>query len=127
MLNVEEAFENFRQRLELSDTEQKDAERSHKGVRECIRGGFDIDNDFLTGSYRRHTKTKPPKDVDIFFCLGPKEKHWRDEHPDEILKAFEKRLARRVRATIASSLAAGASPSNSKSAIRPLTKKALSQ
>ena len=31
---------------------------------------FDIDRDFLTGSYARHTKTKPLKDVDIFFCLG---------------------------------------------------------
>jgi hypothetical protein len=93
MLNVEQAFEKFRQRLELSDTEQKDAERRHKGVRECIRGGFDIANDFLTGSYCRHTKTKPLKDVDIFFCLGPEENHWHDKHPEEVLKAFEKRLA----------------------------------
>lgn len=93
MITVTEAFEIFRQRLELSETEQKDAERRHKSVRECIRGGFDIENDFLTGSYRRHTKTKPLKDVDIFFCLGAKEKHWRDKHPEEVLKAFEKRLA----------------------------------
>lgn len=92
MISVEDAFEIFRQRLEISDTEQKDAERRHKSVRECIRGGFDIDSDFLTGSYRRHTKTKPLKDVDIFFCLGPKEKHWHDKHPDEVLNAFEKRL-----------------------------------
>jgi Second Messenger Oligonucleotide or Dinucleotide Synthetase domain len=92
MISVQEAFEIFRQRLELSETEQKDAERRHKSVRECIRGGFDIENDFLTGSYRRHTKTKSLKDVDIFFCIGPKEKHWRDKHPEEILKAFERRL-----------------------------------
>ena len=51
--------------------------------------GFNIQNDFLTGSYRRHTKTKPLKDVDIFFCLGAKEKQWRDKHPEEMLKAFE--------------------------------------
>jgi hypothetical protein len=92
MITVSEAFEKFRQRLELSDTEQKDAERRHKSVRECIRSGFDIENDFLTGSYRRHTKTKPLKDVDIFFCLGAKDEHWRDKHPEEVLKAFEKRL-----------------------------------
>jgi hypothetical protein len=66
--------------------------RRHKDVRECIRAKFDIDRDFLTGSYARHTKTKPLKDVDIFLCLGPKERHWRNKHPQEVLAAFQKCL-----------------------------------
>ena len=53
------------------------------------------ERDFLTGSYARHTKTKPLKDVDIFFCLGEKERHWRDKAPDEVLKAFEACLAKK--------------------------------
>jgi hypothetical protein len=92
MLTTTEAFERFRQRLELSDTESKDAARRHTDVRECIRGGFEIANDFLSGSYRRHTKTKPLKDVDIFFVLGAKERWRRNQAPIEMLQAFEKCL-----------------------------------
>lgn len=95
MITVDEAFEIFRQRLELSETEQEDAIRRHNDVRECIRAGFDIDRDFLTGSYARHTKTKPLKDVDIFFCLGEKDRHWRSKPPVEVLNAFEKCLAKK--------------------------------
>jgi hypothetical protein len=88
MITVTEAFEKFRQRLELSDTERKDAIRKHTDVRECIRARFNVDRDFLTGSYDRHTKTKPLKDVDIFFALGNKEKHWRDRPAHEVLDEF---------------------------------------
>ena len=92
MITVEEAFEKFRQRLELSKTEEQDAVRRHNNVRECIRAGFDTERDFLTGSYARHTKTKPLKDVDIFFCLGEKDRHWRSKSPAEVLNAFEECL-----------------------------------
>ncbi len=92
MLTTTQAFEKFRQRLELSDTEQKDAARRHADVRECIRGGFDVKTDFLSGSYSRHTKTKPLKDVDIVFVLGDKEKWRRDKPPIEMLQAFERCL-----------------------------------
>jgi predicted nucleotidyltransferase len=94
MITVAEAFDTFRQRLELSATESEDAQRRHKEVRECIRAAFEVDRDFLTGSYARHTKTKPLKDVDIFFVLGPNEKHWRSEPPSQILGEFEKCLAK---------------------------------
>jgi hypothetical protein len=92
MISTDEAFETFRQRLELSETERKDTIRKHNSVRDCIRGGFQIDRDFLTGSYDRHTKTKPLKDVDVFFVLGPNEQHWRNKPPHEILDAFVERL-----------------------------------
>lgn len=95
MITVSEAFETFRQRLELSETERADAIRRHNDVRECIRAVFEIDGDFLTGSYARHTKTKPLKDIDIFFCLGEKERHWRTKPPKAILDAFETCLAGR--------------------------------
>ena len=93
MITVAEAFEKFRQRLELSATERQDAIRRHKDVRKKIRKEFDIARDFLTGSYARHTKTKPLKDVDIFFCLGDEEHGRRDEAPSEVLEAFRKCLA----------------------------------
>ena len=93
MITVAEAFEKFRQRLELSQTEAKEASRRHNEVRACIRTEFDIERDFLTGSYARRTKTKPLKDVDIFFCLGKKDGHWRKRPPVEILDAFHRCLA----------------------------------
>jgi hypothetical protein len=92
MLTTSQAFEKFRQRLELSDTKQKDAAKRQTDVRECIREGFDVKTDFLSGSYRRHTKTKPLKDVDVVFVLGDKEKWSRDKPPIETLQAFERCL-----------------------------------
>jgi hypothetical protein len=89
MITTAEAFDKFRQRLELSTTESKDAQRCYTEVRECIRSGFDISNDFLSGSYARHTKTKPLKDVDILFVMGSDENWRRQNAPIETLRAFE--------------------------------------
>ena len=92
MITVDQAFDTFRQRLELSETEQTNASKRHTEVRECIRAKFSVNRDLLTGSYGRHTKTKPLKDVDIFFALGEKEKKWRDKAPSEVLGAFQEFL-----------------------------------
>ena len=92
MLSTAEAFDKFRKRLELSPTESKDASKRQTEVRECIRAGFDIQTDFLSGSYKRHTKTKPLKDVDVFFVLGQKENWRRDKPPIEMLEAFDECL-----------------------------------
>jgi hypothetical protein len=89
MRTVEEAFDEFRRRLELSPTEEQDAIRRHKDVRASIGGCFHIERDFLTGSYARYTKTKPLKDVDIFFCLGEDDSEWRTRPPGDVLDAFE--------------------------------------
>ncbi|MEP7215438.1 MAG: CBASS oligonucleotide cyclase, partial [Anaerolineaceae bacterium] len=50
------------------------------------------ETDFLTGSYRRWTKTKPLKDVDIFCVLGEKERTHRSKPPSELLSAVETAL-----------------------------------
>jgi hypothetical protein len=95
MLTTTQAFEKFRQRLELSDTEQRDAARRQKDVRECVREGFEVKTDFLSGSYSRYTKTKPLKDVDVMFVLGNAEKWRRDKPPIETLEAFERCLKKK--------------------------------
>lgn len=92
MISVDDAFKKFRSRLELTDREQDDASRRHNEIREYLKGKFDIERDFLTGSYKRWTKTKPLKDVDIFCILGEKESHRRNEPPADLLKAFEDAL-----------------------------------
>ncbi len=93
MLSTDEAFRKFKSRLELNAKEQTNASKRQQEVRAVIDGGFRVDRSFLTGSYARWTKTKPLKDVDIFFVLGKDERHYRDKAPDEILSAFEKTLA----------------------------------
>lgn len=95
MLTTREAFEKFRQRLELGETEKRDAVRRQQEVRECIREQFELSRDFLSGSYSRHTKTKPLKDVDVVFVLGQKERWRRDKPPIETLRAFEDCLKKR--------------------------------
>jgi hypothetical protein len=87
MLSVNDAFRKFKSRLELTDREQKDASKRHKEVRAFMATKFQVDRDFLTGSYARYTKTKPLKDIDIFFVLGPSEKHYRDKPPSAVIDA----------------------------------------
>ena len=88
MLSVSEAFDKFKSRLELSSTEQQDASSRQQRIRRIIDDAFDVETDFLTGSYRRHTKTKPLKDVDIFIVLSSNENHYLDKSPDNILADF---------------------------------------
>lgn len=95
MLTTAEAFTKFRTRLELNDKEQDDASRRQREIRAHMDEEFDIEHDFLTGSYARHTKTKPIKDVDIFCVLGKKERHYRDRPPSELLGAVERALAKK--------------------------------
>lgn len=89
MLTTTQAFEKFRKRLELGDKEAEDASKRQAEVRNCIRASFALDSDRLSGSYSRHTKTKPLKDVDILFVLGDKERWRRDKPPVETLQAFD--------------------------------------
>jgi hypothetical protein len=88
MLTIEEAFRKFRSRLELNDREQDNVSKRHNEMREHLRAAFDVQNDFLTGSYRRNTKTKPLQDVDFLCVLGDKERHRRKEQPVKLLDAF---------------------------------------
>jgi hypothetical protein len=94
MLSTEDAFAKFRSRLELNGKEQQDTSKRQREIRELMDEDFDVDHDFLTGSYARHTKTKPLKDVDIFCVLGEDERHYREKAPSELLGAVESTLAR---------------------------------
>jgi predicted nucleotidyltransferase len=92
MITIHEAFGRFKSRLELTDREQEDASRRQQDIREYLREQFEIERDFLTGSYARWTKTKPLKDVDIFIVLGKKERGYRDKKPNVILEKFREVL-----------------------------------
>lgn len=93
MLTVDEAFRKFKSRLELTDKEQNNASARQKEVREYLDTKFAIENSFLTGSYARYTKTKPLKDIDIFFVLKDSERHYRSEPAANVINAFYDTLA----------------------------------
>lgn len=88
MLTIDEAFRKFKSRLELNDREQKNASARQNEVRDYLVTKFAIERSFLTGSYARHTKTKPLKDIDIFFVLKEKERPYRDKAPSVVIADF---------------------------------------
>lgn len=92
MLSVDEAFRKFKSSLELNDREQKNASARQQEVRNFLDTKFQIDSSFLTGSYARWTKTKPLKDIDIFFVLSKDEEPYRDMAPSVILSDFQQAL-----------------------------------
>lgn len=94
MLTPNEAFRKFRSRLELTQKEQDDASRRQQEIRGVMNAAFRITHDFLTGSYRRWTKTKPLKDVDIFCVFHDDERprYRNDKLPSVILDAVERIL-----------------------------------
>jgi predicted nucleotidyltransferase len=87
-LTIDEAFRKFKSRLELNDKEQANASCRQKEVREYLDTKFQIANSFLTGSYARHTKTKPLKDIDIFIVLKESQRHYRNKAPSVVLDDF---------------------------------------
>ena len=92
MLTIDEAFRKFKRRLELNEREQKNATERHTEVRGYVRTKFAIERDFLTGSYKRHTKTKPLKDIDIFFEMKASERHYRAKAASVVLDDHEQAL-----------------------------------
>jgi hypothetical protein len=90
-MNVSEAFDELRKRLEITDEEQSFASKKHQEIRAHLRDHFEHVEDFLTGSYARHTKTKPLRDVDIFFVLPTSGKS--RYTPSSVLETFRSVLA----------------------------------
>jgi Second Messenger Oligonucleotide or Dinucleotide Synthetase domain len=97
MLTPNEAFRKFRSNLELTQKEQDSASSRQKEIRGLMDESFEIEHDFLTGSYRRWTKTKPLKDVDIFCVFHADERsRYRDgKKPAVVLGDVEKVLAKK--------------------------------
>jgi predicted nucleotidyltransferase len=92
MLTVDEAFRKFKSRLELNEQEQKNASDRQQEVRKYLDTKFGIERSFLTGSYARHTKTKPLKDIDIFFVLKESERKYRSKAPAVVIDDFHAAL-----------------------------------
>ncbi|MET0603459.1 MAG: CBASS oligonucleotide cyclase [Baekduia sp.] len=95
MTYVDDAFIKCKKTLEITRTEQDFAARKHKDIRELVEASWQLEDHFLTGSYRRGTKTKKLKDVDIFVVIDPKgpQADLRNQDPSVVLEALRKLLA----------------------------------
>ena len=71
MSYVDDAFDKLKSNLEITNTESEQAQTRHRLIREHIEDNWELVDHFLTGSYRRNTKTKKLKDVDIFVVVDP--------------------------------------------------------
>jgi hypothetical protein len=91
MTYVDDAFANLRSQLEITKTESDLAQRRHKEIRDHVASRWELEDDFLTGSYRRHTKTKKLKDVDIFVVVkrDGAQGHLRDLGPSALLQELK--------------------------------------
>jgi predicted nucleotidyltransferase len=88
---VDEAFVKLKQALEITKGEREGAQRGHEQIRDHVRTSWDLEDDFLTGSYRRETKTKRLKDVDIFVVVDRvgAQRTLRKKNPGAILRELE--------------------------------------
>lgn len=97
MSYVDDAFTKCKSTLEITTTEQNFAASKHSDIREVVRGTWQLDDDFLTGSYRRNTKTKKLKDVDIFVVIDPSgpQADLRQQRPSVVLAELHKVLEKK--------------------------------
>lgn len=91
MLNPNEAFRKFRHNLETTRTEDTSASTRQRRIRSQLDAALDIENDFLTGAYKRDTKTKPLRDVDIMIVLT--DTGYLDRHPHDVLEVVRGALS----------------------------------
>ncbi len=94
-MTVSDAFDEYASALEITQAEQEAASKRQKEIRQFLDGRFDLENDFLTGSYKRETKTKPLKDVDIFCVLKATRSNidkYREQGPVVVLRDFRDAL-----------------------------------
>lgn len=97
MTYVDEAFANLQSQLEITKTESDLAKRRHAEIRDYVATEWELEDNFLTGSYRRHTKTKKLKDVDIFVVVkrDGEQGHLRNLGPKALLEELKKVLEKK--------------------------------
>jgi len=70
---VTERFRTFHRNLHLTDDQVNEGSGHHVGVCMALNRNYygvsDLANSFLIGSWGKHTKARPPRDIDLYFVL----------------------------------------------------------
>jgi hypothetical protein len=98
-LTVKQAFDKMRSKLEVLPEDIVLAIKRRGEIHERLMKDLDVADELeLTGSFHRHTKVRPLKDVD-FLCpladTAANRKQYRDKHPQVVLEDFAKSLRKR--------------------------------
>lgn len=72
--SVSERFDTFLSNIELTSAQAQDGGAKHGGVRSCLNQHYydttsTSANSMLVGSWGKHTRIRPPRDVDVLFKL----------------------------------------------------------
>lgn len=92
MKTIRQAFQEFLQTLELTDKEQERASEQHPRVREALQQRLDVDDNFLSGSYKRNTAIRPLNDIDLFIVLKEVDGLDRGSQPHDVLSKIKETL-----------------------------------
>lgn len=73
-MKVNERFDKLLVNLKLTQDQIDDGIRKHSGVRNCLNQAYwgensDSAHSMLIGSWGKHTRIRPPRDIDILFEL----------------------------------------------------------
>ena len=90
-LSRDQAFEQLRRNLELTGLQERTVATRQRNVREAVGAQLTVVDDFLTGSYRRHTLIGPlaDADVDVVVVL---DRSYRDSGGRAVLDLVRKAL-----------------------------------
>jgi Second Messenger Oligonucleotide or Dinucleotide Synthetase domain len=69
MMTILQAFNELLASLELTEAERDEAIRQHTYLREELQARMDVEDNFLSGSYKRRTAIRPLNDIDVFLVL----------------------------------------------------------
>lgn len=92
MMTIAQAFDAFLAKLKLSDNERANASRQHTNMRTKLQQKLDVADNFLSGSYKRHTAVRPLNDIDIFLVLRGTDRQRRDLGAGRLLSTVEATL-----------------------------------
>jgi len=89
---IPQSFRDFCSNLEITDLQQSAVSTRHTNVRDAMNKGFDVLDDFLTGSYSRSTLIAPlsEADIDVFIVLDPK--YYSADGPASLLDSAKRTL-----------------------------------
>jgi hypothetical protein len=97
--STKEAFEKYRQNLEITGLQKETVSKRQQAVREVVEAEMDVLDSFLTGSYSRATMVSPltEADIDILMVLDPK--HFEQDGQASLLDKVRRALLKKYTRT----------------------------
>lgn len=88
-MTVSQRFDAFLNNIKLTDDQIADGQTKNGGVRKCLNTHYwntasETAHSQLVGSWGKHTRIRPPRDIDVMFVL-----------PDSVYNRFQQRTGNR--------------------------------